>query len=284
MVHDWGVEKFREVLADLSAVPARAAAPASRSPASDLHLGWHAQGDGKWFYGVSVENGRIKDDGDFRLRTALRTIVRTFRPRVRLTPMQDVLLCDLPISAEADIETTLTDHGVRGRTISSSMRRHSMACPAIPTCGLAISEAERALPGIIDEFEDELKRLGLEDENIGVRMTGCPNGCVRPYQSDIGIVGRSRRQVHALRRRQPDRFAAELPAEGPGAERRDRADADAAARKLRENERQDEGFGDYCMRLGEAETRSRVGAEAVVDILTHIAPGLPGSRLERQGS
>ena len=66
-----------------------------------------------------------------------------------------------------------------------------MACPAIPTCGLAISESERALPGIIDQLEAELKRLGLDKETIGVRMTGCPNGCVRPYQSDIGIVGRS---------------------------------------------------------------------------------------------
>src|SRR5260370_12677483 len=66
-----------------------------------------------------------------------------------------------------------------------------MACPAIPTCGLAISESERALPGIIDDLEAELKRLGLGDEELSVRMTGCPNGCVRPYQSDIGIVGRS---------------------------------------------------------------------------------------------
>src|SRR5262249_28553397 len=67
----------------------------------------------------------------------------------------------------------------------------SLACPAIPTCGLAISEAERALPRVIDQLEAELKRLGLEDEKIGVRMTGCPNGCARPYQSDIGLVGRS---------------------------------------------------------------------------------------------
>ena len=88
---------------------------------------------------------------------------------------------------------TLKDHGVPLHP--SSMRRHSMACPAVPTCGLAISEAERALPGIIDRFEVELKRLGLQSENIGIRMTGCPNGCVRPYQSDIGVVGRSAGQA-----------------------------------------------------------------------------------------
>src|SRR5207237_8484129 len=85
----------------------------------------------------------------------------------------------------------LRAHGIRRPEEVSPVRRHSMACPAIPTCGLAISEAERALPGIVDELEAQLKRLGLADERISVRMTGCPNGCVRPYQSDIGIVGRS---------------------------------------------------------------------------------------------
>src|SRR5207244_4269383 len=73
----------------------------------------------------------------------------------------------------------------------STVQKFSMSCPAIPTCGLALSESERALPGVIDELEKELQRLGLQDEKLSVRMTGCPNGCVRPYQSDIGIVGRS---------------------------------------------------------------------------------------------
>src|SRR5207244_5060706 len=73
----------------------------------------------------------------------------------------------------------------------STVQKFSMSCPAIPTCGLALSESERALPGVIDELEKELQRLGLQDEKLSVRMTGCPNGCARPYQSDIGIVGRS---------------------------------------------------------------------------------------------
>jgi hypothetical protein len=89
------------------------------------------------------------------------------------------------------VERVLREYGIRPSEETSPVRRHSMACPAIPTCGLAISEAERSLPGILDELETELKRLGLSDEKLSVRMTGCPNGCARPYQSDIGLVGRS---------------------------------------------------------------------------------------------
>ena len=190
VVHDWGVPRFREVLQTYVSFPLELPrdVPVTGFP---LNLGWHAQGDGKFFYGVSVENGRVKDDGDFRLRTALRTLVEQLRPQIRLTPMQDILLCDLPETARAVIERTLSDHGVRLPERISLVQQHSLACPAIPTCGLALSEAERALPGIIDDLEVELERLGLDGEKISVRMTGCPNGCARPYQSDIGIVGRS---------------------------------------------------------------------------------------------
>src|SRR4029077_19171701 len=89
------------------------------------------------------------------------------------------------------IEKTFIEFGIHRPDELSTVRRHSMACPAVPTCGLALSESERVLPGIIDQLEVELKRLGLENEKLTVRMTGCPNGCARPYQSDIGIVGRS---------------------------------------------------------------------------------------------
>jgi sulfite reductase (ferredoxin) len=190
LVHDWGIDKFRQVLAGYLPFPLVLPKPVDVR-GFPLHLGWHAQGDGKFFYGVSIENGRIKDEGDMRLRTALRALVERHQPAVRLTPMQDMLLCDLPDGAQEDIERTLRSHGVLPPERISLAQQHSMACPAIPTCGLAISEAERSLPKIIDQLEAELRRLGLDQEKIGVRMTGCPNGCVRPYQSDIGIVGRS---------------------------------------------------------------------------------------------
>src|SRR5262249_39754656 len=90
-----------------------------------------------------------------------------------------------------ELERLLADHGILLPHQISTVQQLSMSCPAIPTCGLALSESERVLPGIIDQLEIELRRLGLENEKLTIRMTGCPNGCARPYQSDIGIVGRS---------------------------------------------------------------------------------------------
>lgn len=190
LVHDWGVEKFRDVLAGYYGEPL---APPRAVDVSGFehHLGWHAQGDGRFWYGVGVESGRVKDEGRLQLRTALRTIITQFRPELRLTPLQDILLCGLHASAKLEIDRILTAHGVPLPAARSVVRSLSMACPAIPTCGLAICESERALPGLLDSLEVELRRLGLERERLSVRMTGCPNGCVRPYQSDIGIVGRS---------------------------------------------------------------------------------------------
>jgi sulfite reductase (ferredoxin) len=190
LVHDWGVEKFRQVLSEYIGGPLHDPRPVEVRD-YDPHLGWHPQGNGKWYYGLSIENGRVKDEGSFRLRTALRSLVERFRPGVRLTPLQDILLCDLDASAKGEIDRTLAEHGVLRPDQISTVQQFSMACPAIPTCGLAISESERVLPALIDQLEVELKRLGLEQERLSVRMTGCPNGCARPYQSDIGLVGRS---------------------------------------------------------------------------------------------
>src|SRR4029078_1250848 len=126
------------------------------------------------------------------------------------------------------------------------------------------SEAERALPGLIDQLEAEIKRLGLHSDKIGIRMTGCPNGCVRPYQSDIGIVGRS-----------GDKYTLFVGGNLVGSRLsfvlKDLVPSGEITRTLtpllegyRDNRRNGEGFGDYCHRLGEAEARNRVGAEATV--------------------
>jgi sulfite reductase (ferredoxin) len=190
IVHDWGVAKFRQVLTDYIGGELRAPVPIEVG-GFEPHLGWQPQGNGRWYYGISVENGRVKDEGSFQLRSALRRLIERLKPDIRLTPLQDILLCDLDGSARDEIERTLGDFGIRRPDQLSAVQKLSMACPALPTCGLALSESERALPGIIDALEIELKRLGLESEKLTVRMTGCPNGCARPYQSDIGIVGRS---------------------------------------------------------------------------------------------
>ncbi|MBL8797958.1 MAG: NADPH-dependent assimilatory sulfite reductase hemoprotein subunit [Planctomycetia bacterium] len=190
LVHDWGVEKFRQVLSEYLGGPVHLPRPVTVT-GFETHTGWHPQAQGQWFYGVSVENGRVKDEGTFRLRTALKLLVERFRPDLRITANQDILLCNLDEAAKPEVERILQEHGVKHAAQLSQVRLHSMACPAIPTCGLAISESERSLPSVIDQLETELTRLGLEHEKIAVRMTGCPNGCARPYQSDIGLVGRS---------------------------------------------------------------------------------------------
>jgi sulfite reductase (ferredoxin) len=157
----------------------------------DDHLGWREQGDGRWFYGLNIENGRIQDEGDHRLKTALRLICSRYKPVLRLTAHQSVLLADIAPDDRSAVEGILRDHGVPLSNEISNLRRWSMACVAWPTCGLSITEAERALPGLVDQLDVELARLGLSSETFTLRMTGCPNGCARPYNSDIGLVGRA---------------------------------------------------------------------------------------------
>ena len=158
----------------------------------DDGLGWHEQGDGNWFYGLNIENGRIQDTDEMRLKTALRMICTKLRPGLRLTPHQSIIFTDVKPEQREPLAEILRSHGVKLSEEISTVRRWSMACPALPTCGLSITESERALPGIIDDLEKELAQLGLQDERFTVRMTGCPNGCARPYNSDIGLVGKAK--------------------------------------------------------------------------------------------
>ncbi len=154
-------------------------------------FGWHRQSDGRLFLGLYIEAGRVKDTPTRRLKTALRLIVEQHRVEVRLTPSQNLLLANVPAEARDAIAALLAAHGVAVEQQAAAVRRASMACPSLPTCGLGLAESERVLPGILDDFERELTALGLADEEIIVRMTGCPNGCARPYMAEIGLVGRA---------------------------------------------------------------------------------------------
>jgi sulfite reductase (ferredoxin) len=213
-------------------------------------LGWHAQGDGKWFYGLNVENGRIKDEGSFRLKTALREICRTIAPPLRLTPHQSILFCDLTEADRPRLVEILRRNGVPLSEDISSLRRWSMACPALPTCGLAITESERVLPGMIDELEGVLAELGLTDEVFTLRQTGCPNGCARPYNSDIGLVGKAKDKYTILLggRRQGDRLNFIFRDSVPSAEI---VPALASVlRYFRAARQPRETLGDFCHRVG----------------------------------
>jgi len=222
------------------------------------HLGWHDQGDGRSFLGLFIENGRIRDGEGRRLRSALRTIVETLGSGVRLTPQQNVLLTDIPPRRHAFVERVLDDHGVARHGALSAVRRWSMACPALPTCGLALAEAERALPAVIAELERELEGLGLADAALTVRMTGCPNGCARPYTADLAFVGRSLNKYAVfvggsmLGTRLGAIYADLVP--------RDRLVVTVLPlfERYRDERLADERFGDFCHRVGVEALRASV--------------------------
>ncbi|KRW92673.1 sulfite reductase [Alicyclobacillus tengchongensis] len=156
---------------------------------ADDHLGEIVQGD-KVHLGLFIENGRIVDKPGMALKSVLREIMMAYRPGVRLTTQQNLILTDLTREQAAEVATKLEEAGVKLASSYTPVKVRSMACPALPTCGLAIAESERALPGVVADLEKALEELGLQDEPITVRMTGCANGCARPYIAEIGFVGR----------------------------------------------------------------------------------------------
>jgi sulfite reductase (ferredoxin) len=191
LVDKMGVKQFRAKVEEYLGEPLADCDPADVTEVDD-HIGWDEQGDGKWFYGLNIENGRIHDSETTQLKTALREICTTLEPGIRLTAHQSLLICDVAADDKQQVEEILRKHNVPLSEDVSTVRRWSMACVAWPTCGLSITESERALPGIIDAMEAELSRQGLAAEKFNVRMTGCPNGCARPYNSDIGLVGKAK--------------------------------------------------------------------------------------------
>jgi sulfite reductase (ferredoxin) len=154
------------------------------------HLGWHEQGDGKLFIGVPVASGRIADTAAARLRTALRAIVEQFGVDPILMPSQDVILSEIRPEDRDAVTRILRAHDVRLAEDILPAERWALACPALPTCGLALTEAERVQGEIVGDIQRHLALHGLERERLSIRITGCPNGCARPYTGDIGIVGR----------------------------------------------------------------------------------------------
>ena len=190
LIADWGIPKFKAMVEQYYGKGLPDPHPADVTGVDD-HIGWHEQGDGKLFLGINVENGRIKDEGSLRLKTGLRAILKRFGMNTRLTALQSIILCDIDPKDKADINRMLAEHGIKGADELTLLRRYAIACPAFPTCGLSITESERALPGLIDEMEVALAKLGLLADKISVHMTGCPNGCARPYTPDVGLVGKA---------------------------------------------------------------------------------------------
>jgi len=190
LVEEWGMARFKTEIDERLGFQLPPAT-AIQWEGVDDHLGWHPQGDGNWYLGVYVENGRIKDSEGVTLKTGFRRLVETFRPGIRLTPQQNILFIDIAEEHKPAVNSILREHNIAQLSEISNALRYAMACPALPTCGLAISDSERALPSVVRGLEREIARLGLEQEKIWIRMVGCPNGCVRPYLGDLGFVGRT---------------------------------------------------------------------------------------------
>jgi sulfite reductase (ferredoxin) len=206
--------------------------------------------------GISIENGRVKDEGDFLLKTALREIVETYNLPIRLTPSQNVILYDIEPKDKKAIQKILTRCGVISDPDEiAPLVRLAMACPALPTCGLAVTESERVIPSILERIQKLLNQVGLKKQKFVIRMTGCPNGCARPYMAELGFVGSY-----------PESYQVWLG--GSPAQTRlaqtytDRVHVDDLETFLepifvffKKSRKKGEGFGDFCHRVGFDEIR-----------------------------
>jgi len=226
------------------------------------HTGWHEQGDGKWFLGLPISSGRIIDRGDEKIRTGLREVIMDYGMELRLTADQNILLCDIEPSEKPVIEQKLRAHGIRLREDVSPAWLNTLACVALPTCGKALAEAERVKLPLIADIEKVMQRQGVLNDNIAIRIAGCPNGCSRPYGGDIGIVGRT-----------PEHYSLYIGGDFEGTRLNekvfDKVPFDALPAALepmfalwKDKRQHEEGFGNFCKRYGVAEVK-----QAAVDVL-----------------
>ena len=182
-----GLDAFKAEVAQRAGFTLGEARPFSFDGNGD-RFGWVQDFSGDWHFTLFVENGRIKDTEEKKLLTALRAIAKVHDGEFRLTANQNLVIAKIPPEKRMLIEQLLGEHGLVGE--DTALRRSSMACVALPTCGLSLAEAERYLPSLITALDGTIRQVGLAEDSITIRMTGCPNGCARPYLAEIGLVGR----------------------------------------------------------------------------------------------
>jgi len=189
-IEDRGVAWFRDTLEAYIGFKLQPAATVGFTHTGD-RLGWVEGDDGHWHYTLFVENGRLADRDGIRLLSALREIAELNVGYFILTPNQNVTFSGLTGAQRETVDAILERHGVTGPAAASALRRHSMACVGLPTCALSMAESERYLPDLVTRLDASLARHGLAEAPIVVRMTGCPNGCARPFLAEIGLVGKA---------------------------------------------------------------------------------------------
>ena len=184
LIHDRGIAWFRqELLEHYFTHPIKGLRNEPKAKLED-YLGWHRQSTGLWFVGLPVLCGRLAGE----LKAGLRQLVDTYKLEVRITPNQDLLLCNIGTAQRSTLRAELAALGFETPEAPPVLARHAIACPALPLCGLAVTEAERILPAVLDRLDALLQKLSIT-KPVLVRMTGCPNGCARPYMAEIGLVG-----------------------------------------------------------------------------------------------
>ena len=241
-----------------------ALAPAQALPAMQVPdlMGWHAQGDGKWFLGLPIPGGRIVDDDAIRLRSGLRVVIEKHWPSLVLTPTQNLLLCDLSAARMHAVETDLRRYGVRLADDLIPLERWAQACPALPTCPYALAEAERVLPALIDSVAEALAPHGLGQERLSLRVSGCGHGCSRPMLGDIGLIGTAANRYRLIVG--GDRAGTRLgtPLVGPLDEAALTATLEPLFGLFAAERTAGESFGDFCHRVGHDRLTALLGNSA----------------------
>lgn len=260
---DRGVEWFREELERRVGFNLQPLQPMPQFLVED-HLGWNEYGDGLWYLGIPVENGRVIDRGDYRLRSGLRAIIERFDLGTRLTAQQNILLVGITAEQRPEIEALIAEYHILTVEKITRTRRNAIACVALPTCGLALTEAERVFPAVIDQVEEALDDLNIADAGITIRMTGCPNGCARPYVAEIAFVGRSLDKYTIFLGGNP----AGTRLAKPFVDLVHLNDLIPTLRPVlsyyRDERQADESFGDFTLRIGLDTLRQQLTSEGVV--------------------
>ncbi len=247
LVERWGTRKIRAEVERRTGLFLEPLSEITFSESCD-HLGWAEQGIGGLAYGIKIPSGRITDVGHAKYKSAISDLVRRLGLSVRFTAKEDVILCGIDPEKERDVLDALARHGIPLAESHSAASRAAFACPALPTCGLALAESERFLPRFLELFSSICESLNLADPDIEVRMTGCPNGCARPYLAEIGIVGRSKHSydIYLGADRNGNRLGEQWATDVPG---------EQLAQALRpvlalwaSESKNGEGFGDFCHR------------------------------------
>lgn len=189
-IDDRGLDWFKEELHRRLGWELQPARPFKFEHNGDRY-GWVKGSNGKWHFTLFIQNGRVKDEEGYPLMTGLREIAKVHGGDFRLTPNQNLIIGNVSAQKKKKIEQLIEEYGLTDGAAYSALRRNSMACVALPTCGLAMAESERYLPTLLEKLETILDEAGLREEEIVIRMTGCPNGCARPALAELSFIGKA---------------------------------------------------------------------------------------------